>query len=196
MSSHRLPWVPAEAKRFRRAIATLREVAHAPTAPGKRQFQLDVLRGLALFGVLLENLQHFVVPSYATYAAGPAATVFDHAALGAVRALCDNKVYAIFAFLFGYGIALQMKRVDTDFVGLQIWRMAILFLIGLAHSLLWDGDILTTYALLGLLLIPLRNQSDSFFGSVTLAGLVAPFTQDAPRGATESEKRQRIRLKV
>jgi len=149
-------------------------VPHAPTAPGDRLLQLDVLRGLALFGVLLENLQHFVVPSYAAFAAGPAATALDHAALGAVRALCDNKVYAIFAFLFGYGVALQMRRVDSSFVGLQIWRMAILFLIGVAHMLLWDGDILTTYALLGVLLLPLRNRSNGVLGGVAIGGLVAP----------------------
>jgi uncharacterized protein len=146
----------------------------APTAPGERLVQLDVLRGLALFGVLLENLQHFVVPSYAAFAAGPDATWLDQTALGAVRLLCDNKVYAIFAFLFGYGIALQMRRTESGFVGIHLWRMAILFLIGVAHSMLWDGDILATYALLGILLLPLRNRRDSVLRSVTVGGLVAP----------------------
>lgn len=146
----------------------------APTAPGERLLQLDVLRGLALFGVLLENLQHFVAPSYVAFVAGPDATGLDRGALGLIRLLCDNKVYALFAFLFGYGIALQVQRLDSSFVGIHLWRMAILFLIGVAHSLVWNGDILTTYALLGVLLLPLRNRPDRVLGAVAIGGLAAP----------------------
>jgi len=149
-------------------------VPYAPTAPGERLLELDVLRGLALFGVLLENLQHFAVPSYTAYAAGPHATALDLIALDAIRLLCDNKVYAIFAFLFGYGIALQMQRISSGFVGIHIWRMAVLFLIGVAHGMVWEGDILSTYALLGLLLIPLRKRSDGVLIAVGVGGFIAP----------------------
>lgn len=149
----------------------------APTPPAQRDAAIDVLRGVALFGVLLENLQHFARPSYAELVASEAATLPDRLGLGAIRMLCDNKVYLLFAFLFGYGIALQMlrdSRGGSSFVALHLWRMACLFLIGLANVMIWTGDILTTYAVLGCLLLPLRHRSDASL--VRLAGclLVAP----------------------
>ena len=148
-----------------------------PTPPRERLESLDVLRGVALFGVLLENLQHFVVPTYSVWVAGPEANGLDRAAFWLVRFACDNKVYALFSFLFGYGIALQILRAaagSAHFVTLHCWRMAVLFLIGLAHLLLWAGDILTTYALLGLLLLPLRAASARVLWSVAAGGLLAP----------------------
>jgi len=155
----------------------VRGVSFAPTLPGERLAHLDVLRGLALFGVLLENLQHFVVPSYAEIALAPEAGGLDRAAFALVRLLCDNKIYAIFSFLFGHGIALQMLRAEAagvSFVGLHIWRMTLLFLIGVAHSLVWHGDILTTYAPLGVLLLPLRHRSDRSLIAVAALGFALP----------------------
>ncbi len=149
----------------------------APTLPAERLTHLDVLRGLALFGVLLENLQHFVVPSYAAIALAPEASALDRGAFALVRLVCDNKIYTIFAFLFGHGVALQMLRaeaVGAPFVGLHLWRMAVLFLIGVAHSLVWTGDILSTYALLGMLLLPLRHRSDRSLIAVAALGFTLP----------------------
>jgi uncharacterized protein len=148
-----------------------------PTPPAQRDAGIDVLRGAALFGVLLENLQHFASPSYAELVAGGAASAADRFGLGAIRLLCDNKVYLLFAFLFGYGIALQMLRDARDgagFVGVHLWRMASLFLIGLANLLVWSGDILTTYAVLGCALLPLRRRSDAALGRLAGALLAAP----------------------
>ena len=152
-------------------------MASGPTPPAQRDAAIDGLRGVALFGVLVENLQHFAAPTYAELAAGPAATAADRLGLGALRMLCDNKVYLLFAFLFGYGIALQMLRdsgTGARFAGLHLWRMACLFLIGLANLLLWTGDILTTYAVLGCLLLPLRRRSDAALARLAAALLAAP----------------------
>lgn len=152
-------------------------VTVAPTAAGERLESLDVLRGVALFGVLLENLQHFVEPSYEAFVLGPDGTALDAAVLWAIRFACDNKVYLLFSFLFGMGIALQMRRAEgagARFATLHLWRMAILFLIGLGHLLVWNGDILTTYALLGLLMLPLRRVSDSGLRPFGLLGLLLP----------------------
>jgi uncharacterized membrane protein YeiB len=127
--------------------------------------------------VLLENLQHFVVPSYAAIALAPEASALDRGAFALVQLVCDNKVYAIFAFLFGHGVALQMLRaeaVGAPFVVLHLWRMAVLFLIGVAHSLVWTGDILSTYALLGMLLLPLRHRSDRSLIAVAALGFTLP----------------------
>jgi len=152
-------------------------VALAPTPPAERDAAIDVLRGAALFGVLLENLQHFVRPTYAELVASGAATVADRLGLGAIRMFCDNKVYLLFAFLFGYGIALQMlrdARGGPSFATVHLWRMACLFLIGLANVSLWTGDILTTYAVLGCLLLPLRHRSDAVLARIAGCLLVAP----------------------
>jgi uncharacterized protein len=152
-------------------------VTLAPTPPAARDAAIDVLRGAALFGVLLENLQHFASPTYLELVASGSASAIDRIGLGALRLFCDNKVYLLFAFLFGYGIALQMQRSSqqgASFVALHLWRMGCLFLIGLANMLIWSGDILTSYAVLGCLLLPLRHRSDAAL--LRLAGflLLAP----------------------
>jgi uncharacterized protein len=146
-------------------------VAIGPTPPAQRDAAIDGLRGVALFGVLLENLQHFASPTYAELVASGAAGAADRLGLGAIRLFCDNKVYLLFAFLFGYGIALQMlrdAREGPSFVAVHLWRMACLFLIGVANSLVWSGDILTTYAVLGCALLPLRRSPEAAL--VRLAG--------------------------
>jgi uncharacterized protein len=147
-----------------------------PTPPAERDAGIDVLRGVALFGVLLENLQHFASPTYAELVASGAASAADRLGLGAIRLLCDNKVYLLFAFLFGYGIALQMLRDARGggFVAVHLWRMASLLLIGLANLLMWTGDILTTYAALGCALLPLRGRSDAALGRLAGGLLAAP----------------------
>jgi uncharacterized protein len=152
-------------------------VSVAPTAPGERLESLDVLRGVALFGVLLENLQHFVSPSYEAFTAGPDGGLLDVLCLWLIRFACDNKVYLLFSFLFGVGFALQFRRTDASgahFAPLHIWRMAVLFLIGVGHTMLWDGDILTTYAILGVLLLPLRRVPDRVLLAIGTMGLAAP----------------------
>jgi uncharacterized protein len=152
-------------------------VTLAPTPPAERDASIDVLRGAALFGVLLENLQHFASPTYLELVASGSASGLDRISLGALRLFCDNKVYLLFAFLFGYGIALQMQRSSqkgASFVALHLWRMGCLFLIGLANALIWSGDILTSYAVLGCLLLALRYRSDAALLRLSGILLLAP----------------------
>jgi uncharacterized protein len=152
-------------------------VSLRPTAPAERDPAIDVLRGVALLGVLLENAQHFVSPSYVAIATAPGAALADRLALGGLRLLCDNKVYLLFALLFGYGIALQMQRAAEArerFAALHLWRMAILLLIGIAHSLVWTGDILASYAVLGALLLPMRNLRTSALHALAALFLAIP----------------------
>jgi len=151
----------------------VRAVPLAPTAPGQRLQSLDILRGLALIGVLIENMQHFVSPTYAAYLSWPAADEFDRIVVWCIRFACENKVYLLFAFFFGYGVALQMLKAEAteaSFVRLHAWRMLTLFLIGIVHAAIWDGDILMTYALLGSTLLLLRHLSTgSLLGIVSIA---------------------------
>ncbi len=119
---------------------------------------LDALRGFALFGILLANILYWSGWSAMTegqriaFAGADAVTWqyrFHHL-------LVDGKFYTIFSLLFGTGFALQIARLSARGIeGLRVYRRRVLVLlgIGLVHSLLvWDGDILTLYALLGLVL--------------------------------------------
>jgi uncharacterized protein len=133
------------------------------------------LRGAALLGVFVENAQHFFSPSYQEMVARPGAGLADHAALWLIQVACENKVYALFALLFGYGIALQMARLGPRATGLHLWRMGILFLIGIFHqAYLWSGDILATYALLGVLLLPFRSRSKRTVEGAAWLALATP----------------------
>lgn len=74
-------------------------------------------------------------------------------------ALIDMEAATLFSLLFGVGFALQMQRAGTDPTTARCYmrRLLLLLIIGLAHALLWWGDILRYYAVLGLLLVELGN---------------------------------------
>lgn len=138
----------------------------APAAPGERYEVIDVVRGFALFGVLLANLvwtADWFALSEAQHEA-VSGSVLDHAAQGFVTMLIDYKFYTLFSMWFGLGFAMQMSRASTrnrNVLPSYVRRLSILFLIGAAHgTLLWFGDILHVYALLGFVLILFRNRSD------------------------------------
>lgn len=150
--------------------------APAPTPPQERIEILDVLRGFALFGVLLMNMQYFVSPSYVSILQSDAATAGDWLGFWFVQMFAESKFYPLFSFLFGYGMAIQIQNAQarhTRFLPLYMWRLTILLLIGAIHSLyFWSGDILATYALLGFVLLLFHRQSDS---TLLIACLVCLF---------------------
>ncbi|MGW6504148.1 DUF418 domain-containing protein [Nonomuraea angiospora] len=123
-----------------------------------RVHEIDVVRGFALAGILVANIGFFADPGYAINGTmpipdGPVATV--------ITALVLTKFYIIFSFLFGYSFTLQMRSAERAGASVRartLRRCLGLFVIGLAHGiLLWVGDILTLYAMLGLLLLALRG---------------------------------------
>jgi uncharacterized protein len=120
----------------------------APTAADARVDTLDVLRGFALFGVLWANLGWFGT-------ADPA-TASDHAFSWMLEWMVDSRLYTMLGFLFGVGFAIQLQRAgDSEAGGVFRRRMVALLAFGLTHGLLiWSGDILTCYALLGFLMVP------------------------------------------
>jgi len=131
--------------------------------PG-RLLQLDVLRGVAVFGILLVNVWAFAWGSlslrYGTLAMD--APWLDRAAIFLVAAFAELKFYPIFAFLFGAGFALQTRSLKKQ---LGSWdaakaaytrRLRWLLVFGLLHGfLIWSGDVLTSYAVAGMLILPL-----------------------------------------
>jgi len=138
-----------------------------PVRAQERIVTLDILRGIALLGVLIANVYlwfnglWFLFPEY-----GEELMRFslDSVAFHGITAFVEGKAITTFSFLFGLGFALQMTRAEAKgghFVPFFSRRMAILFLIGVPHGvLLWYGDILMAYALIGLLLLLFRNARD------------------------------------
>ena len=131
--------------------------------PG-RLLQLDVLRGIAVFGILLVNIWGFawgtISLRYGTLPAQP--PVPDQLVIFLIAALAQFKFYPVFAYLFGAGFALQTRSLRRQ---LGSWeqaqaayrrRLRWLLLFGLLHGfLIWSGDVLTSYAVAGMLILPL-----------------------------------------
>ncbi|MFE7105721.1 DUF418 domain-containing protein [Streptomyces sp. NPDC057575] len=136
------------------------EGAAAGVTGRPRVLEVDALRGFALVGILVVNLLTTAGPPGAR---GGLAAV--HAADGAVEwlvvLLAQSKFYLLFSFLFGYSFTLQMdsaERAGARFAPRMSRRLAGLFVLGIAHAvLLYTGDILMIYALLGLVLLAARN---------------------------------------
>lgn len=144
--------------------------ATAPTAAQERIAVIDVLRGFALFGILVVNMASFKGSGFG--ALGDA-SVLDRAATWLIAFGFQTKFYVLFSFLFGYGLSVQMTRAaarGNPVVPRFVRRLVFLLLLGLLHGLLlYTGDILVTYALLGVILLLLRNAADRVLLRVAVA---------------------------
>lgn len=134
----------------------------APVQQAERIQIVDILRGFALFGILLVNMGLFSHPFQSILVpADPATPWYDRAAEWLVHFLAEGKFYAMFSLLFGLGMVLLMERIEARgrrFVPFYVRRLLALLLIGLVHAfLIWPGDILIIYALLGFPLILFRK---------------------------------------
>lgn len=146
------------------SILTGKPASVMPPVPAKERIELvDILRGFAIFGILLVNMAWFNSPVYlfvldTQWWTGTA----DRITAWLIRFFAEGKFYSLFSFLFGLGLTLQMTRIGsrgTRFAPLYRRRLFVLLLIGLAHAfLLSAGDILVAYALLGFLLLLFRNR--------------------------------------
>lgn len=127
--------------------------ASAPVAGAERLFALDLLRGFALLGILCVNMPFFAMPAIADpdFPAREFPGLADQTARWLVAFLAEGKFYPLFSFLFGYGFAVQMARAEAGGARRRYARRLLgLLVLGLAHALLlWAGDILATYAVVG-----------------------------------------------
>lgn len=134
---------------------------------------LDILRGLAVLGILLANIAGFSHPGLAYYwppaMPGGAQGADGWIWLGQL-VLVDGKMRGIFTILFGAGLVLFVERAGTDGGALQLRRLAWLALLGLAHFyLLYVGDILWAYATSGMICLLTLHLSTR---GVLAAGLI------------------------
>ena len=134
----------------------------APVSLSERLTSIDVLRGVAVLGILTMNIPAFAYvsadffnPTVGGYSG------IDRALWIACHFLFDMKMMSIFSMLFGAGIILMSTRAERALRRpgpLHYRRMGWLLVFGLIHAyFLWYGDILVAYALCGMIVYPLRN---------------------------------------
>ncbi|MGB7369997.1 DUF418 domain-containing protein [Erythrobacter sp.] len=151
--------------------------SQAGTAP--RIEQLDALRGLAVIGIAWMNVLVFALPGQAYY--NPLAWAPDATSVGPLDRLVwavsfvfvEDKFRTLFAMLFGAGCLILLERAHERRWRAHVARMAVLFAIGLVHSvLLASNDVLRAYALAGLAVPLLAGLSPRALYAVAV-GLVA-----------------------
>ena len=137
--------------------------ARGPVVQADRIDELDVLRGVALLGVLIANFVGFasagMMATRAQLDLLPTA-LLDETALVATHWLITNKANTLFAVLFGLGFSLQIARNGDrpGFTRRYSRRLGVLFAIGILDlTLLWAWDILNLYAVAGFLLLAARG---------------------------------------
>ncbi|MBX8800383.1 DUF418 domain-containing protein [Ochrobactrum sp. MR28] len=126
---------------------------------------VDALRGFALLGILQVNIMAFASVFYGLPTGEPEQGFgFNDLVHLFISTIFEMKFYLLFSFLFGYSVTLQMQsavRAGEAFVPRFLRRQAGLWVIGLLHAvLLFHGDILSTYAILGVVLLLWRNSAD------------------------------------
>jgi len=137
-----------------------------PVSAGERIMLLDILRGIAIFGILIVNMQAYYNPVSLWLTNNSGSHTFqDMLPEAFIRLLFEGKFYVLFSLLFGYGFWLFINRSNEDqrkILILFIRRLIFLLVIGIFHVVfLWAGDILVFYALLGIILVLFRNTKDT-----------------------------------
>nr|AIA11601.1 Protein of unknown function (DUF418) [uncultured bacterium] len=130
-----------------------------PIAPSDRIAAIDIVRGIALFGVMAINVATvFRVSIFEQFLpARHDGTGLDRALYWLLMVGIDLKAFALFSLLFGVGLAIQYDHLAADprRTALFVRRLAFLMLIGAAHLILiWNGDILFEYAIAGFVVLP------------------------------------------
>ncbi len=129
-----------------------------PVAAAERVESMDVLRGWALLGILLMNIEAFAEPLILSITGlDPTLSGVDRVADAAVYILVQGKFYLMFSLLFGMGFAVMLERAKAAgraFFPVYLRRTLVLLSIGLVHLVfIWSGDILLVYALIALPLL-------------------------------------------
>jgi uncharacterized protein len=163
------------------AAASEHELSARGPVPSVERFEvLDVVRGLALFGIVSANMISYSLYLYLPQSAKTAMSTHAADRVLDFLELCliEGKFYTIFSVLFGIGFSVLLSRAATkqlSFRQFYLRRVTILFAIGFAHAVLfWHNDILEAYALCGALLLPLVTARDRTVLTLACLALLAP----------------------
>jgi uncharacterized protein len=136
----------------------------APVPSKEREVFMDVLRGFAILGIFIANLgSGFSWYREEAHMNGPFLESWDPDMLFLHHMFIEGKFYSIFSLLFGWGIALQIRRGIASGINplpLLRRRLAFMLILGFVHLMIWPGDIVFFYGLLGFVLLPLRHFSN------------------------------------
>ncbi|MBO1002813.1 DUF418 domain-containing protein [Pseudogracilibacillus auburnensis] len=162
---------------------------------------IDIARGIAILGILLVNMAHFSYPDLYLYMIGPdnffseGWGTADHITVKLLDIFVQMKFITMFSFLFGFGMIVMMDRAEEKeqkFVPIYMRRLFVLLLFGIIHAFfIWDGDILTDYALLGFILLLFRKRKPKtlLIWAIVLYALFAlPLTISSVLPIQESEE--------
>ena len=137
-----------------------------PVSSAERSNLLDALRGFALLGVMLDNLFGFTGWGFLPQPAKESLPTWSSDAIVGMleQVFINGKFYSLFSMLFGIGFSIILVRNEqrgTNPLKIFYRRLLILLLLGAGHILLlWEGDILLLYALIGFILPLFRKLSD------------------------------------
>jgi uncharacterized protein len=165
---------PTPAAPYTSPIPDVQSNGIGPLNPANRLALVDVLRGVAILGVLVAyTMWNLGTPPANTW------TVAERVVDTTLGILVDAKFVTMFAFLFGAGAAQQWRRIEArgkSPVVFHARRMTFLLIAGLAHAvLLRNGDILAPYAILGLVLIVARRWPTRRIVAAALALAILPY---------------------
>ena len=167
--------------------------------PNTRIDVADILRGIAIGGIVLihfiEQLNFYMFPEVSS----PMMATINQNVWDTTFFLLAGKMYAIFSMLFGLSFFIQhdnQAKVGVDFRLRFLWRMVLLMLFGLFDLLFYNGDILTVYAVCGVLVVPFIRASNKVLVAATIIfalqpieltyiimGLIDPATQPLDLGS-------------
>lgn len=154
--------------------------APAPTGAADRIDALDILRGFALFGVLLVNLEFWFRTTQYRYHLSrfPYPSLPDRIVDAILPVFFEVRFLSLFSFLFGAGLAIQLERAERSQARpfrLLARRFGVLLGIGAAHIfLIWSGDILHVYAVVGLFVLPLLRRKPKTLAIVAACIIALP----------------------
>lgn len=139
----------------------------APVKQSQRIEALDSLRGIALLGILLMNIPFFALPERYSEPFRTDTESVNFWVRAVILVVFEGKMRALFSMIFGAGILLfLMKKEASPKAGLILFfrRMWWLILFGLAdaHLLLWEGDILFHYGLIGCIAVLFRKMKPKY----------------------------------
>jgi len=154
-----------------------------PTDQNQRIEILDALRGFALLGIIFNNMLFFGGYVYTPFEklSQILDLQFNENIFYFLDVVITAKFYTLFSILFAVGFYIQLNKHrgdSVDFLKIYRRRLLILLFIGLFHSLIWSGDILFLYAIMGFILILFRNIRSKNLIHWSLFFILLPFLID------------------